>query len=356
MRVNANRIANYCFPLPPLPEQQRMVAKIEELLTRLDAGVKGLKKAKAQLKRYRQAVLKAAFEGKLTEEWRKAHQHELESASVLLERTKEEGRKNAGAKHRELPPMDTSELPELPEEWVWASLEQLSWDSGYGTSEKCRYEFAGPPVLRIPNIADGRVDLKDMKYAATNARLSDTAQLACGDLLVIRTNGSKDLIGRAGLVGETYDQPHFFASYLIRFRLVNIGCLPQWVSSILPSSRVRSWIEQRAATSAGQHNISMTTLNRLPIQVPPPREQQRILEELERRFSVAHEVEKIVEQNLKRAERLRQSILKQGFKGRLVPQDPNDEPAERLLERIKAEKQGSDRRRGAYGKLKGGGG
>ena len=184
------------IPLPPLPEQHRIVNKIEELFTRLDAGVEALKKIQLQLKRYRQSVLKAAFEGKLTAEWREAHKSELEPASVLLEHIKAERKKKLGSKYKELPPVDTSELPELPEGWGWASLAQISWNSGYGTSEKCAYESTGYPVLRIPNIVNNKINLIDLKFTKSNLQLDDREQLSIGDLLVIRTNGSKDLLGR----------------------------------------------------------------------------------------------------------------------------------------------------------------
>ncbi|MBD2215128.1 restriction endonuclease subunit S [Nostoc linckia FACHB-104] len=346
------------IPIPPLPEQDRIVAKIEELFTQLDAGVELLKKVKAKLKRYRQAVLKAAVEGNLTKEWREANQGELEPASVLLERILKQRREkweaeqlakmkaqsktpkddNWKLKYKEPIAPDISDLPELPDSWCWASLEELSWDSRYGTAEKCDYNFSGSPVLRIPNIVNGSIVLDDLKYAANNNKLEAIEPLAYADLLVIRTNGSKELIGRAALVTQTYDIAYFFASYIIRFRLISIDRLPIWINKIWNTFRIRTWIETRAATSAGQHNISQTILNKLPLEIPPLAEQKKIIEEVERILSVIDQLEKTIDANLKRAEKLRQTILKQAFEGKLVPQDPNDEPAEKLLERIKAEK------------------
>ncbi len=344
--------------IPPLAEQYRIVAKIEELFTELDAGVELLKKLKAKLKCYRQAVLKAAVEGSLTQEWREANQGKLEPASMLLERILKQRREKWEAeqlakmkaqgktpkddswklKYKEPVAPDTSDLPELPDGWCWASLEELSWDSRYGTSEKCDYNFLGSPVLRIPNIVEGSIVLDDLKYAANDNKLDAIDPLTYGDFLVIRTNGSKDLIGRAALVTQAYDKSYFFASYLIRFRLIAIDSLPIWINKIWNTFRIRTWIETRAATSAGQHNISQTVLNKLPLEIPSLLEQKKILEEIERSFSVIDQLEKTIDSNLKRAEKLRQSILKQAFEGKLVPQDPNDEPAEKLLERIKAEK------------------
>lgn len=326
------------FPLPPLPEQHRIVAKIEELLPKLDAGVEALTGAKLQLRRYRQSILKSAFEGKLTADWREAHKSELEPAFKLVEKIKNERQKKSQGKAKELPLLDASELPNLPDGWVWVSLEQLSWDSSYGTSEKCDYDYTGPPVIRIPNIIKGRIDLGDLKYASANNLISGVKPLASGDLLLIRTNGSKNLIGRAALVSQDFDRHYYFASYLIRFRLLNINCLPAWVNALFKSYRIRLWMEREAATSAGQYNISLVKFNRLPLPIPPLSEQNRILEEIDRCFSVVDEMEKTIEQSLNQAERLRHSILKKAFEGKLVPQDPNDEPAERLLGWIKTEK------------------
>ncbi|MDP2767842.1 MAG: restriction endonuclease subunit S, partial [Candidatus Methanoperedens sp.] len=343
--ITGNQLRGFEIPLPPLPEQRRIVTKIEELFTKLDAGVKALKKTQVQLKRYRQSVLKAACEGKLvpTEaELARAEGRAYEPADVLLARILKERRaahERKGAKYKEPAAPDTRGLPALPEGWEWATLEQLSWDSGYGTSEKCDYNFSGPPVLRIPNISEGRITLNDIKFASESTNLNETESLAYGDMLVIRTNGSKDLIGRAGVVIQYFNKPYFFASYLIRFRIVEFGGLPIWLSSIWHTPRIRSWIESVAATSAGQYNISMSTLNKLPLELPPLAEQRRIVLEVERRLSVADEVARTVEQSLAQAGRLRQSLLKKAFEGRLVAQDANDEPAGALLERIRLQKQ-----------------
>jgi len=336
--LNAAIVSSLPIALAPLPEQHRIVAKIEELFSDLDAGVAALQKIQTQLKRYRQAVLKAAVEGKLTAEWRAAHRGEIEPASALLERIRAERAKNANSKAKPLPCVDAAELGALPEGWDWVTLQELSWDAGYGTSVKCDYGFDGAAVLRIPNIAKGRIDLTDLKCASNSdsAHFDPTESLATGDLLIVRTNGSRDLIGRAALVSRDFDSPHYFASYLIRFRLMNLECLPLWINTFWDSTRNRAWIEGVAATTAGQYNVSMTVLNKMPVPLPPLAEQQQIVAEVERRLSVADEVERTVDASLKQAERLRQSILKRAFAGKLVPQDPNDEPAERLVERIRA--------------------
>ena len=205
---------------------------------------------------------------------------------------------------------------------------------------KCDYGFQGPPVLRIPNVVKGRISLDDLKCAHDAFRLKPADALSPADFLIIRTNGSPDLIGRGALVSEPFDEPHFFASYLIRFRILAVDTLPGWVSTIWHSPLVRDWVSRNAATTAGQYNLSVGKLNRLVLPLPPLAEQRQIIGEVERRFSIADEVEKAVGQSLAQAERLRQSILKRAFEGRLVPQDPADEPAGKLLERIRRERAG----------------
>jgi type I restriction enzyme, S subunit len=227
----------------------------------------------------------------------------------------------------------------LPEGWALATLEQLSWDASYGTSERCDYNFSGPPVLRIPNVQKGRIDLQDLKHASPDAQRSDSDALLPGDFLVIRTNGSKDLIGRAALVDKPFDQFHFYASYLIRFRFTSSASSAPWAALMWDSFSNRAEIERAAATTAGQYNLNIAKLSRLRLPLPPVAEQHRIVAEVERRLPVIDELEATVEADLKRAAGLRQAILKRAFEGKLVPQDPNDEPASVLLERIKSDRQ-----------------
>ncbi len=347
-------ILDFDLPIAPLNEQRYIVAKIEELFSDLDAGVAALERTRANLKRYRAAVLKAAVEGKLTEEWRAKHP-KTEPASKLLERILAGRRKKweedqlakfAAAdktppkswreKYVEPAAPDTTMLPELPRGWCWASVEQLVIRSEYGTSVKCDHGASGPPVLRIPNIARGQIDLGDMKQATVQLELTREDALRKGDLLMCRTNGSISLIGKAALVQDDYEPLHTFASYLLRFRFGERDTLPKWVHLFATSSHGRLFIEKNAASSAGQHNISLSLIHSMLLPVPPQAEQVEIAQDVERRLSIIEEAEAQVDANLKRAARLRQSILKRAFEGRLVPQDPNDEPADRLLERLRA--------------------
>ena len=350
-RVDFGQLADYPFPLPPLPEQHRIVAEIEKQFTRLDASVAALKRAQANLKRYRASVLKAACEGKLvpTEaELARSEARDYEPADRLLERILVERRakweiqkKRRGRDKKPVAP-DTSGLPGLPEGWVWASADQLLIRSEYGTSVKCNYESDGIPVLRIPNIVQGEIDLLDVKYATRPLPVDSQSALQPGDVLMCRTNGSIGLVGKTAVVKTVFEVAHSFASYLLRFRFAHSEGLPNWFHIFTTSQLGRSFIESNAASSAGQHNVSLKLIHGMPIPLPPLAEQHRIVAEVERRLSVIQQTETTVEVGLKRAERLRQSILKEAFSGKLVPQDPNDEPASVLLERIRAEREAAE--------------
>jgi type I restriction enzyme, S subunit len=339
---------NIKFSLPPLNEQKRIVEKLEALMSDLDTAVQSLKNALGKLETYRRSVLKAAVEGELTHEWREVNQATLQPADELLTRilqehrerwTEEQESKNRKNAVYEAPiAPDLSSQPDLPKGWVWATLDQLSWSSGYGTSERSAYEFSGIPILRIPNIQNGSIDLSDLKFAAESLRIDERSSLKIGDVLIIRTNGSRDLIGRAAVVINEFETFHYFASYLIRFRLVQNFMLHRWVNAIWSSEPLRQLIEGRATTTAGQYNINMTSLESLPIPLPPENEQEQILEIAELHFAAASDLELNIKTQLAQAEQTRQSMLEKAFSGRLVPQDPSDEPASALLERIRAEK------------------
>ena len=346
--IRGDDLRSHPFPLAPLAEQRRIVAEIEKQFTRLDASVAALKRVQANLKRYRASVLKAACEGKLvpTEtELAQAEGHDYEPADRLLERILSERRarwqsqEKRGRKYKEPAAPDTSNLPKLPEEWAWATADQLLVRSEYGTSVKCSYESDGLPVLRIPNIVQGDINLRDLKYATRPLPMDSQRALQAGDVLMCRTNGSVSLIGKTAVVKTEFDVLHGFASYLLRFRFADTQSLPQWFHIFTTSQLGRSFIESNAASSAGQHNVSLKLIHGMTVPVPPLAEQHRIVTEVDRRLSVIQQAEAAVEANLARADRLRQSILKQAFSGQLVPQDPSDEPASVLLERIRAERE-----------------
>lgn len=339
--VRKTDVEQILIPLPPLPEQHRIVTKMEELFTRLDAGIEALNRIKLQLKAYRQAVLKHAFEGKLTEEWRESHKSEIEPAYVLLERIREERRKNARGKFKELPPVDTSDLPELPEGWVWATFEGIATneknaivDGPFGSNLKVSDyidDENGVPVLTTRNLERG-YDKQYLRYISmAKFQKLKRSEVKGGDILV----------AKIGSCGKSAIYPEDGKPAMIPANLLKMTVHPEvqklYIFYFLGSPFLKMELRQ-ITTATAQPAFNVTKFRNLAVPLPPIPEQYRIVEETERRFSVADEIEKVIEQSLMQAERLRQSILKRAFEGKLVPQDPHDEPAEKLLERIKAEK------------------
>lgn len=353
-QVSLNKIP---VPVAPLPEQHRIVTKIEELFSRLDAGVDALEKVWAQLKLYRQSVLKAAVEGRLTAEWREKHKSELEPASKLLKRILTERRKKweedqlAQFKAKGKVPKDdkwkkkykepelpyTSDLPELPEGWCWAKVSHVSLLSQYGTSEKATADESGIPVLRMGNIQDGVLVYDKLKYFPSDWENINEFKLVDGDVLFNRTN-SAELVGKTAVYKEKFPKS-VFASYLIRVKTNGSYYNPDFLSYYINSFHGRSYIGSVVTQQVGQANVNGTKLSNMPIPILTLEEQNRIVHEVEHRFSIADKVEEAITLNLLKSDRLRQSTLKKAFSGKLVPQDPTDEPAEKLLERIKAEKE-----------------
>lgn len=332
--ITKGKFGNSYIPISPLPEQHRIVAKIEELFTRLDAGVEALKKIKAQLKLYRQAVLKYAFEGKLTQEWRETNKGKIEPASILLERIKEQRKKEAKGKFKELPPIDTSELPELPNGWAWATMEQISTKVVDGVHKKPDYVSKGIPFVTVSNLTAGdEIDFQRVRYISDedHKNFSKRANPEKGDILITKDG----TLGIARAV-KTENQFSIFVSVAMMKpikKYVNSDYLAAFINSPIGQSQTR-----KIGEGSGLRHLHLEDLRTIPFPIAPFLEQQKIMEEIESRLSIADNMEKVVDQSLKQSERLRQSILKRAFEGKLVPQDPTDEPAEKLLERIKEEK------------------
>ncbi len=281
------------FPLPPLNEQRRIVEKIETLFAELDKGEEALREAQHLLALYRQSVLKAAVTGELTD-----------SAA---------------------------------DDWTKVSLDQLLEDIRYGTSKKCGYNSDGVGVLRIPNVVGGRINLDDLKFAQLDSKEFDRLRLKAGDLLVIRSNGSASLVGRSAVVSKKAEDLAF-AGYLIRLRVDTEKLLPDFLQIVLESPILRAKIEREARSTSGVHNINSGEIRAIELYIPPVDVQTEIVDQARSLLSEADVLERLYVTELTRSAALRQSILKEAFAGRMVPQDPNDEPASELLARIRDER------------------
>ncbi|WP_338443637.1 restriction endonuclease subunit S [Pseudomonas sp. LTR0] len=339
--------------LPPAAEQTRIVAKLEELLSDLDAGAAELKAAQKKLAQYRQSLLKAAVEGALTAEWR-AKNTSSETGAQLLERIlqerlarweakqlvkfKEQGKtppKDWQKKYPEPVRPDITDLPTLPEGWVWASVDQLTVEQKYGSSSKTNEDPIGVPVLRMGNIQDGNLDLSNLKYLPVDHAEFPGLHLQDGDLLFNRTN-SPELVGKTA-VYRSQISPCSFASYLISVRF-SAGYIPEIASAFINSAYGKRWIKSVVVQQVGQANVNGSKLSALAVPVPPFKEQQEIVSVLHAQASEIVDQLKSVDISLKQSNAQRQNILRAAYAGLLVPQDPNDEPASVLLERIRVER------------------
>lgn len=271
--LNPDLLKKQMLVVPSIPEQERIVTRIEELFSELDKAVETLQTTKQQLAVYRQAVLKEAFEGKLTN-------------STIS------GKRRLG------------EYIEKPR---------------YGTSKKCGYDTGKEytAVIRIPNInaKQGIIDHSDLKYAKFDVDELKLLSLEEGDILIIRSNGSVSIVGMAAMV-RSCDINDTFAGYLIRLRIHSKKeLLPKYLLHFLSSYEARSYIERVAKSTSGVNNINAQEIARLEIPVTSMQEQIAIVTEIESRLSVCESIEQPVDTALAQADAMRQSILKQAFEG-----------------------------------------
>lgn len=351
--ISSNTLAQ-TVPLlvPPSSEQLRIVEKLEELLSDLDAGVAELKAAQRKLAQYRQSLLKAAVEGTLTADWRATQGPLQETGAELLQRIlterrtrweqkqlakfEEQGKtppKGWQAKYPEPASPDLADLTPLPASWTWTCVDQLSPDD-LANGRSVPTAEAGAKVLRLTAVRDGRIDLAEWKHGAWSEEDAQPFAVTEGDLLIVRGNGSLALVGRAGLVGPVEDQTAY-PDTLIRLRTLDAVVRPAWISLTWDSEVTRTHLERRARSSAGIYKISQPDIVSVLVPIPPLAEQDRILKMLEEHRENIGSAASALDMRLKQAAAQRKNLLKAAFAGQLVPQDSNDEPASKLLERIR---------------------
>lgn len=370
--IGQDRIRRISIALPPLNEQRRIVAKIEALFSELDKGVESLTTARAQLKTYRQALLKHAFEGKLTEQWRKDHADELESADQLLARIREEraaryqqqleewqaqvaqweadgkpGKKpRKPAAPKDQPLLDETELkdlPVLPDGWGWARYGDLCSIVRNGVSRAPSGD-EGEKIFRISAVRPMAFDMEDYRRIPNEDGAFDEYLLSPGDLVFTRYNGSRRYVGVAAVFRST--KRYLFPDKLIQTRLAGGGLSEDYVEAAVNFGPTRRFLEDRIRTTAGQSGVSGSDIKLLPVPVCSPTEQREIGSILSAQLSQIDKMEETIDVALRQSEALRQSILKRAFEGRLLPQDPNDEPAAALLTRIRAQREAQPQRKG----------
>lgn len=291
-RVPIDFLARSTIPLPPLAEQKRIVSKIEELFSELEAGDESLRAARRQLGVYRQSLLKQAFEGKLTEKWRTENPDKLE--------------------------------------WRVCPLSAVvDFTSGFAFKSS-DYADSGVPVVRISDVSEDGVSLENTVKIAPRPEF-EKFRLRKGDILIAMSGAT------TGKFGELKSEEKCYLNQRVGcFRTKDERQFSQRFLHYLLHGLKRKIAKD--AYGGAQPNISGKQINAYTVPCPSPEEQQEIVRLLDEQFEAIERNEREIDAALKRSEALRQAILKKAFTGQLVPQDPADEPASVLLARLQAER------------------
>jgi type I restriction enzyme, S subunit len=326
--VNKAKFSRLRIPLAPDGEQRRIVSEIEKQFTRLEAGVSALKRAHANLKSYRAAVLKAACEGRLVpteaalrrataNDGKRAQIYETGAQLLARIHARRGQSSRAPSKFKQTAAPDTADLPQLPEGWAWAVLDSLADIKGGITKDQNRKHDSSVrsvPYLRVANVQRGYLDLREMKTITASEDEIRELALKQGDVL-FNEGGDRDKLGRGwvwnGELRECIHQNHVF-----RARLLDTSLNPKFLSWYANTFGQKFFFDEGKHTT-NLASISMTKLKNLPLPIPPAAEQMRIVAEVDRRLSVVEELETVVSASLQRAARLRQSILQRAFSGNL---------------------------------------
>ncbi len=312
-RVKWPQIEGYPLPLPPLAEQHRIVEAIEEQFSRLDAGVASLRRAQRNLGRLRAAILSAAVEGRLVPQ----DPSDEPTMPALI------GIKRQSSNESSTP---------APPGWLWGTIGAVSprVTVGYVGPMKHAYVDDGVPFLRSMNVRPNRFDPKGLAHIAPAFEAGIAkSRLAPGDVVVVRSGA----VGVSCVIPTTIQFAN--CSDLVIVKKPS-AVLPEFLAYYMNSAAQR--LVRRGQVGVALIHFNTKSVAALPVPIPPLQEQHRIVAEVERQFSLLDSMVATVNAGLARAERLRQSILREAFAGRLVPQDADDEPASMLLARIATER------------------
>ena len=362
-RVSFDQIGSFHVLVPPPEEQRRIAGKVEALFDEIDKGVETLRDAKRTIELYRQSLLKSAFEGHLTADWRRQNRDNLDSAEFLFQRIREEreslyaaalgqwqrdvatweerGQKGRKPRRPTRPPTPqkskSKDLRQLPRGWFYLPLEAISSRIRNGIAVKP--DGVGPlKIFRISAVRPMAFDLDDFRQITDPDGGMAEYRLTSGDLLFTRYNGSRDYVGVSAMYRG--DGTHVYPDKLIRCQIDSEIVNTAYLEAATNCGESRRHLESRIRTTAGQSGVSGGDIKSIPVPICSRAEQSEIVRIVHSRLKAADKLRTEIDTNLSRAEALRQSILRQAFSGRLVPQDPNDEPAQALLARIRASSDG----------------
>ncbi|MBR2463044.1 MAG: restriction endonuclease subunit S [Spirochaetaceae bacterium] len=318
-------IATVEIPLPPIEKQR----ELSELFVSLQEKEKILneeyEKQFEYTKQLRQNILQDAIEGRLTEEWRKNNPvvkgNPDFDAEALFEKIQEEKchtdselLRNSKKKEKSLPEITEDEKPfEIPEGWKWVRLGEIVYSVVYGTSSKCSYDSnQNSAILRIPNISLGYVDVSDLKYTNLSEIEKNELSLKENDLLVIRSNGSPEIVGKMVYVPKKFEN-YCYAGYLIRLRFT-IPSIGFYIGNISNAKSLRNQIEEPLRSTVGINNINSDEIKYLIFSLPPLAEQAEIVSRVEKLLANVTELENQITEREEMTKQLMQSIMKDAFR------------------------------------------
>lgn len=364
-RVDFEKLSRFPLWLPPTEEQERITAKLITALHSLQRAEMAATRARAKLPGYRTAVLNSAFTGELTHAWRetmrKRKNGKIETGEALLlrffaARGSDEVQLDLEGFSAKTPDAlaeasslraITTDPPSLPETWACASLKAIAEiGSGISVSQSRRLEDPiAIPYLRVANVLRGRLDLTEVKTIRVERNRVSDYLLRPGDVLFTE-GGDRDKLGRGwiweGQLPECVHQNHVFRVRLYDPSLVNPRLVSHWGNTF-----GQAFFIEHGKQTTNLASINRSVLGQLPVPIPPREEQTELLTEINRRLVAADKLEQTLDKQLAAAHAARQSLLREAFFGRLVPQDPKDEPASAALERLRAARNTELRKQGA---------
>ena len=347
-------LAKSLLPIPPIAEQHRIVAKIEELFSELDQGVVSLKSAREQLKVYRQSLLKNAFEGKLTAAWRTAHRDQLETATALQQRIARERQARyqqqladwqtagqSGPKPtppKTLPPLtaeELAELPELPAGWGWVRVGQIA-DVQLGRQRSPNNRSNQFPVkyIRAGNLTDDGLNLSDVLDMDFEPEERERFLLKYGDVLLSEASGSAHQVGKPAVWRGEIEECCFQNTVL---RVRSLSELSEYLFWVFKACYVTGAFAKLSG-GVGINHLSAGKLNGMAMPLVGDEESKVVVQLINEKLSLIENLDQTLATTLQQADALRQSILKKAFHGQLVKQAKNEESASALLERIRAKR------------------
>lgn len=320
LAINIKNFSNYEVITPSIDEQMKAKDLIESIQPLSSALTVLVNQSYEDILALRQSIFELAIQGKLVPQ-----DSSDEPARELLKKIKTEKEQLLKAKNeKSASSINNNDLPfEIPKSWEWVRFQELLKTIKYGTSKKCEFESGNTPVLRIPNIRNGELDLSDLKFTDLTDSEKEELALEDSDLLMIRSNGSASLVGRVAKISSNA-KGFAYAGYLVRLRTMKVYINAEYLMIALNSQLVRKQIEIPIRTTTGVKNINTSEISNIILPLPPLNEQRRIVEKVNQLIAFCDELENKIGQSRNESEKLMQVI----FQGEFITSDSEENVVE----------------------------